>query len=103
MRRHAAQSIFTILAPRMFRSALLAAGAILLAPAAATAAPFGVTPFVPVEPTATCLRATGVPGELIRATATGSQILHASAAGIVPAEDVVTGNSFGYACPRVAA
>jgi len=45
-----------------------------LAPAAASAAPFGEPPFTPVSGEATCLRATGVPGELVRWTSTGARL-----------------------------
>ena len=43
----------------------------LVFPASAAAAPFGELPFRPVAGSATCLRATGVPGELVRWTRGG--------------------------------
>ena len=47
--------------------ALAAAVAVTLAlPAGAAADPFGELPFQPVAGIATCLRATGAPGELAR-------------------------------------
>ena len=47
----------------------------------ASAAPFGELPFRPVSGAATCLRATGAPGELVRAPATGAEVLRAGPAG----------------------
>ena len=47
---------------------LLALALLLAAPASASAAPFGELPFRSRSGSATCLRATGAPGELVRAT-----------------------------------
>jgi hypothetical protein len=50
----------------MLRTLLAGAGLLLLGPAVASAAPFGELPFQPVAGSATCLRATGTAGELVR-------------------------------------
>ena len=63
----------------MLRTLLPALGLLVLVPAAASAAPFGELPFRPVSGTATCLRATGAPGELVRSTRNGAELLQAGA------------------------
>ena len=85
----------------MLRFVLVLAGLALFAPAAAAAAPFGELPFRPVSGAATCLRATGAPGELVRPTKSAVQVLRAGPAGLepvagLPAEDI-------RGCPRAAA
>jgi len=72
-----------------------------LAPAAASAAPFGEPPFTPVSGEATCLRATGVPGELVRWTSTGARLEEANAAGFSAGAEVRAGGA-PASCPAVA-
>jgi len=55
---------------------------LVLVPATASAAPFGELPFRPVSGTATCLRATGTPGELVRQSEQTVQLVTASPAGL---------------------
>ena len=84
----------------MFRTLLVLTAFTLVAPAPAAAAPFGELPFRTTSGTATCLRATGMPGELVRSTTSAIEVLTAGAAGIAP-----TAN-FGVKakdCPRAAA
>ena len=85
----------------MLRVALSVASAAVLAPATATAAPFGEPPFTPVTGAATCLRATGVPGELMRWTSAGASFVHASAGGFSPRSEVRAGGEV-LGCPAVA-
>jgi hypothetical protein len=68
----------------MLRLVLPALGLSLLVPATASAAPFGELPFRAVNGSATCLRATGTPGELVRQTKTAVQLLKATPAGLEP-------------------
>src|SRR5689334_17777330 len=78
--------------------------AVLLAvlPASAAATPFGELPFRPAGGTATCLRATGYPGEVVRSTKTGAEFLQATPAGLVPVA-AVNGPSQTSRCPVAAA
>lgn len=84
----------------MLRVALFAIAALFM-PAAASAAPFGELPFAATGATATCLRATGAPGELVRSSRTGARFLQAGAAGIADSVLVETGTPQGE-CPQVA-
>jgi hypothetical protein len=73
---------------------------VLACAAPARADPFGELPFQPVDGVATCLRPTGVPGELARWTKDGAGLLRAGAAGLTPAGGVRLGKV--TACPQVA-
>jgi hypothetical protein len=86
----------------MLRVALLVAAAALLAPATVSAAPFGELPPTAVPGSATCLRATGAPGELMRSSPTGARFLNVTPTGLADAGGVVTGVATGE-CPQVAA
>jgi hypothetical protein len=86
----------------MLRFALFAASMVLLAPATASAAPFGELPFLATGAAATCLRATGAPGELIRSSRNGARFLHAGPTGIAETGLVETGTP-QEECPQVAA
>jgi hypothetical protein len=86
----------------MRRFALFVSAVTLLVPATASAAPFGEVPSAPVSGSATCLRATGAPGELMRSSPTGARFLTATAAGIADAGVVSIGNAEAE-CPQVAA
>ncbi len=66
---------------------------------AAAAASFGEVAFRPAGGIATCLRATGLPGELVRTTATSAQFLQAGPGGLTPVADVETEGSM-EACPQ---
>lgn len=77
--------------------------AALLTPARAAAALFGELPFRPVAGVATCLRATGAPGELVRWTPGGIELLHADSSGLTPIETVRLGRGRGSSCPLIAA
>src|SRR4051812_2953712 len=79
-------------------SGLIAGGLLLVAPAGAAAAPFGELPFRAVSGPATCLRATGVPGELVR-LARGTTVEVSQAGGPVTGSVDATGID---GCPRVA-
>ena len=72
---------------------------LLASPASAAAAPFGELPFRPVTGSATCLRATGAPGELMRWIRGGVEVCRragrARAGRHGPARD-------GGGCPAVA-
>ncbi len=72
-----------------------------LAPASAGAAPFDEPPLEPVTGAATCLRATGAPGELVRWTSTGASFLQAGAGGVTPGAEVGAGRPLTD-CPVVA-
>jgi hypothetical protein len=84
----------------MLRSLLRALGLLALVPATVSAAPFGELPFRPVSGAATCLRATGAPGELVRWVASGAELLQARPDGLVPVTTVALGELRG--CPAVA-
>jgi hypothetical protein len=56
------------------RRALLTAALLLAAPSTAAAAPFGELPFRAVSGAAYCVRATGMPGELVRWTSGGLEL-----------------------------
>src|SRR4051812_37958212 len=86
----------------MLRFLLCALGLAALAPSAASAAPFGELPFRAVTGTATCLRATGAPGELVRRVARGAEFLQATPAGVA-ATGTLAGQSGESGCPQVAA
>ncbi len=86
----------------MLRSLLPALGLLALVPAAASAAPFGEPPLKAVSGAATCLRATGAPGELVRSTRNGAEILQAGAAGLTPVANLPLAGETG-SCPRAAA
>lgn len=86
----------------MHRFALLAAAAVLILPATASAAPYGELAPLPAGGAATCLRATGAPGELVRSSPTGARLMTVTAAGIADAGVVPTGVSADE-CPQVAA
>src|SRR5215468_10781895 len=62
---------------------------------------FGVLPFQPVEHPARCLRATGVPGELLRWAPDGVEVFQASRSGFGAPAHVVLGDAPGN-CPVVA-
>jgi hypothetical protein len=79
---------------------LLAFALLLAAPASASAAPFGELPFRPVESGATCLRATGVPGELVRWTRGGVELLAARSDGLTTIGTLAVGTP--SQCPAVA-
>ncbi len=84
------------------RIAALTLALAVLAPASASASPLGEPPSTPVSGAATCLRATGVPGELVRWTSTGARFLQASAAGFTNGAEVRAGGE-AIGCPAVAA
>ena len=92
------------------RPAALALALALLAPATASAAfrdsltapPFGELPFRPVAGGATCLRATGAPGELVRLGPTGARFLSAGAGGFTFGAEVRAGGTLTD-CPVAAA
>ena len=83
------------------RRALIAAALVLAAPGTAVAAPFGELPFRPVSGAATCLRATGAPGELVRWVRDGAEVLEARPDGLVPVTTVGLGKLRD--CPSAAA
>jgi hypothetical protein len=83
------------------RVAALTLALAVLAPASASAAPFAEVPFAATAATATCLRATGAPGELVRSSRTGARFLQAGAGGIAESGFVETGAPQGE-CPPVA-
>ncbi len=85
----------------MLRLALCVSFAVLLAPPTASAARFGELPFTPVSGAATCLRATGAPGELMRSSPTGVRFLQVTPAGAVDTGGVTTGLPEDV-CPQVA-
>ena len=62
----------------------LAVAALLIAPAAASAAPFGELPFRPVRSAAECLAPAGEAGALVRWAPGGAELLRATAAGLAP-------------------
>ncbi|HEY6890797.1 MAG TPA: hypothetical protein VI300_23535, partial [Solirubrobacter sp.] len=74
------------------------AGALLLG----APSPFGEVPFRPAGGAATCLRATGYPGEVVRSTNTGAQFLTATPNGLVPVAEATPGTSTN-GCPEAAA
>jgi hypothetical protein len=82
------------------RRALIAAALLLALPGSASAAPFGELPFRPVSGAATCLQATGAPGELVRWVAAGAEVLQARPDGLVPVATVGLGKLRD--CPAVA-
>jgi hypothetical protein len=66
---------------------------VLLASALGAPAAFGEVPFRPAGGVATCLRATGYPGEVVRSTNTGAQFLTATPNGLVPVAEVAPATS----------
>ncbi len=85
----------------MHRFLLPALGLVALVPGTASAAPFGELPFRAVSGAATCLRATGTPGELVRSTSTGVQLLQAGPSGLTTIADL-TPRIDTFSCPQVA-
>ena len=77
--------------------AVLGAALLLGAPS-----PFGEVPFRPAGGAATCLRATGYPGEVVRSTSLGAQFLSATPNGLAPVAEVTPGTSTSE-CPEAAA
>lgn len=73
---------------------------VLLAAAPARADEFGELPLRPVNGVATCVRATGVPGELARWTKDGVELLRADAGGLTPVGSVALGRT--QLCPEIA-
>ena len=73
----------------------------LAVPATAAAAPFGELPFREVPSAAVCVRATGVPGELLRWSRGGFTLMQARADGLQDVGAVSLGTL--AACPAVAA
>ena len=86
----------------MLRILLLALGLAVLVSGSASAAPFGELPFRSVSGTATCLRATGAPGELVRSTSTGAEILQAGPAGLTAVVELPAGGDT-FDCPEAVA
>ncbi len=79
----------------------LALALAILAASPASAAPFGELPFQPLPAPARCLRATGVPGELMRWARDGVEVFQATRSGFGPPTHVVLGEAPGV-CPAVA-
>jgi hypothetical protein len=79
----------------------LALALLLVLPATAGAAPFGELPLQPVPGAARCLRATGVPGELLRWAPDGAEVLQATRSGFGAPLHVVLGDAPDL-CPLVA-
>jgi hypothetical protein len=75
--------------------------ALFAAAAPARADSFGELPSRPVSGVATCLRVTGMPGELARWTKDGVELLRADAGGLTPVGSVGLGRAL--TCPEVAA
>src|SRR3954469_21709808 len=73
------------------RRALGVSIALLLAAPGTAAASFGELPFRPVDDGAQCVRATGLPGELLRWTPAGGELSTVSTAGIVAPTPVPLG------------
>ena len=80
----------------------LALAFLLLIPATAGAAPFGELPFETLQSPARCLRATGVPGELVRWARDGAEVFQANRSGFGAPVHVVLGEAPAI-CPIVAA
>lgn len=70
-------------------------------PASAQAAPFGEPPFTPVAGAATCLRATGAPGELVRNADSGARFVQAGPAGFTAGAEIRVGGQIDE-CPAAA-
>src|SRR4051812_13987273 len=81
----------------MLRTLLATAALLLLGQGTAFAASFGELPFQPVNGVATCLRATGAPGELVRQTAHAIQFETASPSGLTPGATLAAGGINGCA------
>jgi hypothetical protein len=86
----------------MFRALPAVAGLLLLIPAIASAAPFGEVPFRATGKTEGCLRATGLPGEIVRDTSRGAQFLQAGPGGLTRVAEVASGARID-GCPEAAA
>ena len=86
----------------MLRALMVLSGLALLTPASAIAAPFGEPSFLPVSGAATCLRATGAPGELVRATSKGAEFLQVDPPGVRPVAALAL-ERYTDACPTAAA
>jgi len=84
------------------RLAALTFALALLIPAAAGAAPFGEPRFTPAPGSATCLRATGLPGELVRLSDSGARFVQAGAGGFTDSAEVGAGGRV-VDCPAAAA
>jgi hypothetical protein len=83
------------------RALLIAVAAALLVPASASAAPFGELPFQSLSRGAGCMRATGMPGEIVSWTPIGARMLHATPAGFTAPTMLNLGTPRG--CPVAAA
>src|SRR3954462_12334558 len=81
----------------MRRSLLLALALAGLAPSNAVAAPFGELPFRQLAQSATCLRATGAPGELVRRTDSAIELTR-----VGQARALVLSAAHSVGCPRAA-
>ncbi len=92
----------------MLRFLLPALGLVALVPGTASAAPFGELPFRAVSGAATCLHATGAPGELVRSLTqrnrgdAGAQLLQASGTGLARVTDL-RNEIYGSGCPQAVA
>ena len=75
--------------------------AMLVFPASAEAAPYGTLPFTRLPDGTACVSPTGAPGEILRWTEGGVELLAATADGLRGADGVALGKLPG--CPRVAA
>jgi len=75
--------------------------AMLAFPASAEAAPYGTLPFTRLPDGSACVSPTGAPGEILRWTEGGVELLTATTDGLRGADGVPLGNLPG--CPRVAA
>src|SRR3954447_7318949 len=71
-------------------------------PATASAAPFGELPFRPVAGSAKCLDTTGAPGELVRDTDSGSELLRATATGLTSLGTAAPAGEGGFLCAHAA-
>ena len=74
--------------------------AMLVFPASAEAAPYGTLPFTRLPDGTACVSPTGAPGEILRWTEGGVELLAATADGLRGADGVALGKLHG--CPRVA-
>src|SRR5688572_10294405 len=75
--------------------------AMLAFPASAEAAPYGTLPFTRIPGGSACVSPTGAPGEILRWTEGGVELLTATADGLRSTSGVPLGSLRG--CPRVAA
>jgi hypothetical protein len=86
----------------MLRLSLLGVLGSLIVASPAAAAPFGELSPLYAGAAASCLKATGAPGELVRSSPTGVRFLAVTPAGIADAGGVTTGVAQGE-CPQAAA